>query len=51
MESFKYKVIVFVLNDTISLEEHLNAMGMNGWELITIKDIKSFQLLIFKRKI
>ena len=51
MESFKYKVIVFALNDAISLEEHLNAMGMNGWELINIQDIKVSKLLIFKRKI
>lgn len=51
MDSFKYKVIVFKLNDAISLEEHLNSMGMNGWELITIQDVKVTQLLIFKRKI
>lgn len=51
MESFKYKVIVFTLNDAISLEEHLNTMGMNGWELISIEDVKVARLLIFKRKI
>lgn len=51
MESFKYKVIVFTLNDAIKLEEYLNDMGINGWELITIQDVKVTQLLIFKRKI
>ena len=51
MESFKYKVIVFTLNDVIKLEEYLNDMGINGWELITIQDVKVTQLLIFKRKI
>lgn len=51
MESFKYRVIVFTINDAIKLEEYLNDMGINGWELITIQDVKVTQLLIFKRKI
>lgn len=51
MKQFKYKVIVFTINNATSLEEYLNDMGMNGWELITIQDVKVTQLLIFKRKI
>ena len=51
METFKYKVIVFGLTSAVALEEQLNDMGMQGWELITIQDVKITQLLIFKRKI
>ena len=51
MEKFEYKVIVSTLNDAISLEKHLNVMGMNGWELINIQDVKVTQLLIFKRNL
>ena len=50
MKKFEYKTIKFA-GDAPSLEDTLNNLGKNGWELVHIQDASGMFLMFFKREI
>lgn len=51
MKKYEYKVTILALSNPNALEEYLNVLGGNGWELVDVENFDLMGILILKREV